>query len=485
MNKINILLTSVGRRSYLVKYFKEALAGIGKVYVSNSSAQSPAFQVADGAVVSPLIYDDNYIPFLLNYCKANDISAIISLFDVDLPILAKNKNFFAEQGVTVIVSDYCVIEKCNDKYSTYKFLLENGFNAPKTYINLDCAIEEINNKELYYPVFVKPRWGMGSIAVYEACNDEELIVFYKKVKREIQKSYLKYESNIDIDNSVLIQEKLKGQEYGLDVINDLNGRYQNTIVKKKIAMRSGETDCATTLSSELLNKLGESLSDKLKHIANLDVDVFVVDGKPYVLEMNARFGGGYPFSHMAGVNLPKAIVGWLVGEKIDSDTLVAKEDITCQKDIDIVYLKNSSIDYKFITRELIEKAVTKLEKFISPNLSERGIVIKDYARKIDSNGIAIAAVDRNEIVGILTGYVNYDQFGYISLFSIDDEHQGVGIGKNLYRIYEQIAHDNGLKTIKLQVRKHNSKAISIYKHFGFEIVEEASETSYYMTKTLD
>ena len=37
---------------------------------------------------------------------------------------------------------------------------------------------------------------------------------------------------------------------------------------------------------------------------------------PYILEMNARFGGGYPFSHMAGVNLPKAIIHWLNDEEL-------------------------------------------------------------------------------------------------------------------------------------------------------------------------
>lgn len=97
-----------------------------------------------------------------------------------------------------------------------------------------------------------------------------------------------------------------GQEYGLDVINDLEGNYQNTIVKQKYAMRSGETDCALTVRWEEADKLGKTLSILLHHIGNLDVDVFKVEEKIYVLEMNARFGGGYPFSHLAGVDLPQA-----------------------------------------------------------------------------------------------------------------------------------------------------------------------------------
>lgn len=146
-------------------------------------------------------------------------------------------------------------------------------------------------------------------------------------------------------------------------------------------------------------------------------------------------------------------------------------------------LEKSSIDYKIITGKLIEQAFIKLQNCISPPLSEGGIIIKEYARKVDRNGFTIAAIEDNEIVGVLAGYVN-GEFGYITIFIIDDDHQGAGIGRNLYKIFEQKVRDNGLNSIKLEVRKENKKAISVYSHLGFEIVSEASETSYYMTKHL-
>ena len=52
---MNILLTSVGRRAYLVKYFKEALGSGGRVFVSNSDDKSVAFHYADGYVVTILV----------------------------------------------------------------------------------------------------------------------------------------------------------------------------------------------------------------------------------------------------------------------------------------------------------------------------------------------------------------------------------------------------------------------------------------------
>lgn len=336
--QLNILFTSAGRRSYLIKYFKEALGNTGKVHVANSSDVSTAFQAADYSVVTPLIYDESYIPFLLNYCEKNKIDAVISLFDIDLPILSGNKQKFAAIGTNVIVSEPETIEICNDKWKTFLFLRENGLSAPETYIHLEKAVRALESNEIHYPVIVKPRWGMGSIAVSEADNEEELRVLYAKAKRSIQKTYLKFESAQDMDESVMIQEKLEGQEYGLDVINNLDAKYQTTIVKLKYAMRSGETDCAVTMDDPHLKEIGCRLSGLMKHVGNLDVDVFLSDNKYYILEMNARFGGGYPFSHMAGVNLPKAIIAWLRKEHVDSSVLEECVGVRAQKDISLIVL---------------------------------------------------------------------------------------------------------------------------------------------------
>ena len=337
---MNILLTSVGRRSYLVHYFKDALNGNGLVHVANSSDISPAFQCADKTIVTPLIYDENYISFLMDYCKKNDISAIISLFDIDLPVLAKNKNLFSKIGVQVIVSDFEIVNICNDKWLTYKFLSENEFNVPKTYIDIQKVKQDLEKGLLNFPIIIKPRWGMGSIGVFQADNVQELDVLHKKTLNDIRKTYLKYESSASIDRCVIFQEKLEGIEYGLDIINDLNSNYINTVVKRKYAMRSGETDCAITQDNQTLKQLGEKMSSCTKHIANMDVDVFVTDTDIYILEMNARFGGGYPFSHMAGVNLPKAIIEWLSGNSADKDLLTENSNVMSHKDINLVYIKS-------------------------------------------------------------------------------------------------------------------------------------------------
>ena len=87
-----------------------------------------------------------------------------------------------------------------------------------------------------------------------------------------------------------------------------------------------------------IDLFAEKLSQALRHIANLDVDVFVNGDKVYMLEMNARFGGGYPFSHLAGVDLPKAIIKWINGENLADELQIKRYNRVVQKDISFVDL---------------------------------------------------------------------------------------------------------------------------------------------------
>lgn len=330
---MNILLTSVGRRTYLINYFKDALQGNGLVHASNS-VLTYSLEKADKYILTPQIYDEGYIDFLLDYCLNNDISVIISLFDIDLPVLSKNKSIFKSKGINVIVSDERVTRICNDKWATYNFLKGIGLKQPRSFISLEVVRNAMTNEEINYPLFIKPRWGMGSIGIYQVDNDKELDILYEKLHRQIFSTYLKYESKEDTASCILIQEKLDGKEYGLDVLNDLKGNYVTTIAKEKLAMRAGETDIAEIVENDLFIETAIKISHNLRHIANLDVDCFKLkDGSIVVLEMNCRFGGQYPFSHIAGVDFPKQILEWIEGKSTKSQLVVPVIGIRSCKDL--------------------------------------------------------------------------------------------------------------------------------------------------------
>ena len=332
---MNVLLTSVGRRAYLVDYFKKEFGDNSKIICTNSSELSTALSVGDKSYISPMIYEETYIPFLLEICKKEKINILVSLFDIDLPILAYNRDKFENLGVKLILSDLSIIEVCNDKYKMNKFLKNNFFDT--IYTGLSIEDEYIKNNISSEKKFIlKPRWGMGSLGIYISDEYEEAKYFYKKIRKDIDKSYLRYEAKQDIENSILIQELIEGKEYGLDIVNDLEGKYITTIVKEKLAMRSGETDIAKIVHFPLLEDFGKRIADKTRHIANMDLDLILNDKGIFVIDMNARFGGGYPFTHKAGVNIVKIIKELLEGKTIDKDTLVPTINKIYAKDINIV-----------------------------------------------------------------------------------------------------------------------------------------------------
>lgn len=312
---MNILFTCAGRRTYLLKYFKEALGNNGLIIGTDMQLTAPALTVADIVEQVPNVYADDYIDITLNICKKHKVDAVISLNDLELPILADKKMQFENEGIRVIVSSPDVIDICFDKYKTAQYITSLGLKSPKTFINYSKALEAIHSGQLIFPLVLKPRWGSGSIGVEFINNMEELEIVYNLLKGKIKGSIL---GNVSLENEyILIQEKIEGPEYGLDIINNLQGENQGVSVKHKLSMRAGETDKAITIDNADIRYIGKIIGTNLRHIANLDCDILERNHEYYVLELNPRFGGGYPFSHEAGVNLPKAIIAWLNNKKVE------------------------------------------------------------------------------------------------------------------------------------------------------------------------
>ncbi|WP_298901894.1 ATP-grasp domain-containing protein [uncultured Psychroserpens sp.] len=312
---INILFTCAGRRNYLINYFKEAINGEGLILAADMSVSAPAMVDADIAILVPNIYDDTYIEALKNIIIEHQITAVISLNDLELPILSKHKAELEATGTKVIVSNENVIDIAFDKVETFNFLKSIGLKTPKTYTTLKDALHAIKNGTLYYPLVVKPRWGSASIGIDFPESEEELALAFKLQHIKLKKSILNTASSHDLDHAILIQEKLDGREFGMDIVNDFESQYYGTFVREKLNMRSGETDKAISVIDQKFDKIGQIISEKLKHIGSLDCDVFIAENQLYVLELNPRFGGGYPFSHEAGINTAAIYIEWLKGHK--------------------------------------------------------------------------------------------------------------------------------------------------------------------------
>jgi carbamoyl-phosphate synthase large subunit len=331
---MNILLTSVGRRGYLVDYFKETFKSERLVFAANSEFTYSMNQ-ADGYLITPLIYENSYVDTIIQFCKSNNISVVLSLFDIDLYVLAKHERDFIENNIELILAPEKSIEVCNDKWKTFEFLSDLGVSTPDTYLNVTDALEAVGNGRLNFPVILKPRWGMASMGIYIADDEDELRVLYKKSCNDIFKSYLKYESEITKEQPVIIQELLVGKEYGIDVINDLDLNYFDSLAKEKVRMRAGETDLGLTVSNKPFDKIARVLAREINHKGILSVDAFIVNDKVFITEMNCRISGHYPISHAVGFDFTHLLKSWLNNTELDYKKVQFEEGIYVCKELSI------------------------------------------------------------------------------------------------------------------------------------------------------
>ncbi len=310
---MNVLLTCAGRRSHTIAIFKQAVRGSGQVFACDSNADAPALQEAEDSFLVPPVGDPGYLDALLAICRERRVGLLIPALEPELLLLAEARSRFRDTGTVALVSSTRVVATCYDKLETARFLAALNLPVPATCFSLEEANAALAWGELRLPLVIKPRWGVSSIGLAFAEDDEELALYFRLAAKQIARSSFAEVSATDPERCILIQERLDGVEYGLDIVNDLEGRHVCTFVKRKLRMRAGQTDRAVTVRDSRLEELGRTIGQNLGHVGLLDGDVVVTEAACHVIDLNPRIGGGYPFSHLAGANIPAALLAWAAG----------------------------------------------------------------------------------------------------------------------------------------------------------------------------
>lgn len=293
---INILVLSAGTRNKIIQYFKRALQNgengkLGNVIATDASKLAPAIYEADHFYQVPRMAEAGYIDVILDICKKEQITAVLSLIDPELSLLAKNKKRFADLGVTIIGSDYDLCEMSLDKMQMYEWLVAHNYRTAKSYIDKEAFYQDVAQGLIDYPVFVKPVRGSASISITKAENKETVDLLFAQ------------------HDNLMVQEYLNGQEIGADVYVDMiSGETVSIFTKNKIKMRAGETDKSVSFKDEELFQLIEKLVSEAGYRGQLDIDVFKIKGDYYISEINPRFGGGYPHAYEAGCDHMRLII---------------------------------------------------------------------------------------------------------------------------------------------------------------------------------
>lgn len=305
---MNFLILAAGTRNKIVQYFKKTFDGVGTVVATDASTLGPAIYDADKYYIVPPITEPGYIDIILDICKKEQISGVLSLIDPELSLLAANKEKFEALGVTIIGSSYDLCEMALDKMQMYEWLVAHGYNCARSWMDKEEFYKAVDAGEVNYPVFVKPYRGSASISISKVYDKETVDLLFSH------------------EDDLMIQEFLDGQEIGADVYIDLlSGEVVSIFTKKKIKMRAGETDKAVSFKDPALFALIEKFVLEAGYRGQIDIDIFEINGEYYISEVNPRFGGGYPHAYESGVDHMKLILNNLQGI-VNEKTIGAYEE---------------------------------------------------------------------------------------------------------------------------------------------------------------
>lgn len=293
---MNILILSAGTRNKVVQYFKKELNGKGLVIATDCNDIAPAIYDADKYYIVSRMNAPGYLDEILEICRKENITGVLSLIDPELSLISENKERFEAVGITVIESSYELCEMSLDKMAMFKWLTEHGYRCAKSYLDKEAFFADVDAGKIMYPVFVKPYKGSASISISKVYDRETVELLFAH------------------EDGLMIQEFLDGQEIGADVYIDMiSGEIVSIFTKKKIKMRAGETDKAVSFKDVKLFNLIKRFVSEAGYRAQIDIDIFDIDGEYYISEVNPRFGGGYPHAYESGANHMKLIVNNLAG----------------------------------------------------------------------------------------------------------------------------------------------------------------------------
>jgi carbamoyl-phosphate synthase large subunit len=295
----NALISSAGRRAGLLRAVRGSLAErrpgawVGAI---DSGTSAPVRFLAEKFWRVPRCTHPDYGSALVEICRENGVGLVIPTIDTELPFCARHRERFGGEGITLSISAEPVVAIACDKHATHEWLVANGFPTVR---QASPAQVLAKLSEWRWPLIAKPHDGSASIGVRRIANEEELIHL-----ANTQPEYI-------------VQELARGREFTVNLYVNRAGRCVCAVPHWRMEVRAGEVSKGITVKDPRLMDLARRVAETLPGARGpLNMQCFVDDdgdgdGTIAIIEINARFGGGYPLAHRAGARF----TDWLIDEQ--------------------------------------------------------------------------------------------------------------------------------------------------------------------------
>lgn len=285
---VRVLISSAGRRGALVGCFRQA--GAAQVHGCDLAPDlSAACHLADHAHAVPRVTDPGYGAAIARIVSDHGIGLIVPTIDPELAALAEIAPVLEDLGARVHVSPPGVIAVVRDKMRTMEVLGAAGGPVPPTCREADLRADP---GRLGWPVFGKPSGGSASRGLGQYGGPGDLPPGFAE--------------------PMIFQPVLEGPEYTVNIFVDAGGVLRCVIPHRRLQIRAGEVEKGVCERRADLAQIAHGITRALPDLRGVACFQVIDDARfgPVVIEINARFGGGYPLAHHAGARF----ADWLLAE---------------------------------------------------------------------------------------------------------------------------------------------------------------------------
>lgn len=319
-DRLTVLLSSAGRRGALVRALREGGERCGimvRIVACDVSPLSAAGHLADAFHLVPKLDDPSYLSSLCQLVRRENIDVVVPTIDTELPLLAQHRDEVAAAGAVALVSDPVCIEICGDKERSSRWLSKHGFPVPMQYS--PAALAALTPAD--WPLFFKPRAGSSSIGAHMVAGPGELVLAEERFGPGV------------------VEQFVTGDEYTMDCWVDPAGACINVVPRLRLAVRAGEIAKGVTVARPELQTLCRSVLEAMPGLRGpVTVQVIASEQGQRIIEINPRFGGGYPLSHEAGACYTAVLAAEMTGRPVDPAWLKWQTDLVMLRYDDAVFV---------------------------------------------------------------------------------------------------------------------------------------------------
>lgn len=285
LEKKKVLVTAIGTVTATAIVIE--LKKTGNYYIIGADI-NPKEEIATSLDVNeyyvfPYAASDNYVNYVLDFCKKQKIDYYFAVIDIEVVRISKERRRFSDIGTKLCVVNYEFAEICHFKNIFSEWIDKN---IPEISIRTYKNYNELTKYS--FPVFVKPIEGVAS----SGCKKIETMKALQEVVSEEQ-----------FNREILVQEFTEGYNITVDLMRNKKSGQKIQIQRRELCRNKNGCGIAVVIINiPELAKICDFLMDKLDLNGVANAEFFFKNGEYKIIEINPRFSAGSRYSCMAGVN---------------------------------------------------------------------------------------------------------------------------------------------------------------------------------------